>query len=103
MPKTVKKDIWELFNDSDGMDRALAKAVREALLQHKRMGNPIVVWRDGKIVWLSPEEIEIPEEAEDSYPLTRLGDKKADLPMHHSSKELGAGLDERIKKQPGLK
>lgn len=32
-------------------------AVREAVLRHKRLGNPIAVWRDGRVVWLAPHEI----------------------------------------------
>jgi mRNA interferase HicA len=35
--------------------------------------------------------------------IARLGDKKADLPMHGGNKELGTGLVEKIKKQLGLK
>ncbi len=42
--------------------RALRLAVREALLRHKRLGNPIVVYRDGRIVQVPPDEIEVPEE-----------------------------------------
>ena len=37
--------------------KAMRAAVREALLQHKRLGNPVAVWRDGHVVWLAPEEI----------------------------------------------
>ena len=37
--------------------RQLAKAVRDALRLHKRAGNPISEWRDGKVRWLDPEEI----------------------------------------------
>ena len=40
--------------------RAMGLAIREALLQHKRAGNPVAVWRDGQVVWVPPEEI--PEE-----------------------------------------
>ncbi len=63
MQENVKKDIGKLFNDREGMDRALAKAVRQALLQHKRAGNPVVTWRDGKVVWVEPEDIEVSEES----------------------------------------
>ena len=35
----------------------MKEAVREALLRHKKLGNPIAVWRDGRVVWLGPEEI----------------------------------------------
>ena len=68
MQETVKKDIGKLFNDREGMDRALARAVRQALLQHKRMGNPVAVWRDGKVVWIAPEEIVVSEEREERNP-----------------------------------
>jgi hypothetical protein len=37
--------------------QAMREAVREALLQHKKLGNPVAVWRDGQVVWLSPAEI----------------------------------------------
>jgi hypothetical protein len=36
---------------------ALRQAVREALLRHKQAGNPIAVWREGRVVWIPPEEI----------------------------------------------
>jgi hypothetical protein len=68
MPEAIKKDIGKLFNDREGMDRALARAVRQALLQHKRAGNPVATWRDGKVVWIAPEEIEVSEESEKRNP-----------------------------------
>lgn len=45
---------------SEAIDRAVARAAREALLMHKRAGNPVAVWRDGRVVLLQPEEI-LPE------------------------------------------
>jgi hypothetical protein len=39
------------------VEEALAKAVRDALRLHKRAGNPIPEWRNGKVRWLDPEEI----------------------------------------------
>lgn len=41
---------------------AMARGVREALIENKRAGNPIVVWRDGRVVLVPPEEIVIPDE-----------------------------------------
>ncbi|MHC1730022.1 MAG: hypothetical protein AB9866_29165 [Syntrophobacteraceae bacterium] len=63
MLDTPKKDIRKLLDDREGMDRALAKAVRQAVLQHKKLGNPVATWRDGKVVWLNPDEIELPDES----------------------------------------
>jgi hypothetical protein len=36
---------------------AMRRAVREALLEHKRLGNPIAAWREGRMVCLQPDEI----------------------------------------------
>ena len=44
------------------VSRAIARGVREALIEHKRAGVPAVVWEDGRIVLILPEQIEIPEE-----------------------------------------
>ena len=37
---------------------AVNRAVTAALKRHKELGQSIVVWRDGKVVTLGPEEIE---------------------------------------------
>jgi hypothetical protein len=44
---------------SEEINLAYERAVREALLMHKRAGNPVVVERDGKMVILQPDEIEV--------------------------------------------
>ena len=38
---------------------AAQEAVRAALREHKLAGNSIAVWRDGKVVLLPPEQIEV--------------------------------------------
>lgn len=45
---------------------ALRCAVRDALLDHKRAGNPIAVWKDGKVVIIPAEEIQVEESPDDS-------------------------------------
>jgi hypothetical protein len=47
---------------SEDINRAYDRAVREALLMHKRAGNPVPIEREGKLVWLQPDEIEVSEE-----------------------------------------
>jgi hypothetical protein len=39
------------------IEKILQKAVNHALLIHKRLGNPIATWKDGKVVIIPPEEI----------------------------------------------
>jgi hypothetical protein len=43
--------------DTDLITRALQGAHRHVLLEHKRDGDPIVVWQDGKVVWIPADEI----------------------------------------------
>jgi hypothetical protein len=42
------------------IEKVLRRAVNQALLMHKRLGNPIAIWRDGQVVIIPPEEIVIP-------------------------------------------
>jgi hypothetical protein len=52
----------ELVLDSDRALRAMRTAVRAAVLSHKRMGDPIVVWENGQVRWIAPEDIVVPDE-----------------------------------------
>ncbi len=38
--------------------QALRDAVATVIAEHKRFGIPLVIWRDGKVVEISPEEAE---------------------------------------------
>ncbi|GBD96959.1 MAG TPA: hypothetical protein ENG83_04765 [Nitrospirae bacterium] len=57
----AKKNIDEFFNTGTEIDEALQQGVKEALLQHKKAGNPIVSWENGKIIWIQPEDIPVEE------------------------------------------
>ncbi len=48
--------------EEEALDRAVALAVREALLDHKRAGNPVAIWEDVKVRIVQPEDIILPEE-----------------------------------------
>ena len=58
MAATRRTDIGEIFRDGKLIDEAMNAAVRDAVQLHKEKGLPLVVWRDGKIVWITPEEAE---------------------------------------------
>jgi hypothetical protein len=46
----------ERVNDHARILDALRQAVREALLDHKRAGNPVAVWQNERVEWTRPEE-----------------------------------------------
>ena len=52
-----EKGLFERF-DSE-IDAAYERAVRVAILRHKRNGESIVIERDGKMVILTADEIDI--------------------------------------------
>ncbi len=56
-----EKDISRLLREGKPIDDAMNAAVREVVLRHKQLGLPLVVWRDGKVVWIPAEEISADE------------------------------------------
>ncbi len=48
----------DLDND-DEVGLALGAAVRNALREHKRLGQSVAVWQDGKVVTIAPEDIPV--------------------------------------------
>ena len=51
-PKTPKP-----FPSAKEIEGILHKAVQNALLMHKRLRNPIAVYKDGRVVIIPPDEI----------------------------------------------
>ncbi|MFN0171617.1 MAG: hypothetical protein ACKV22_34810 [Bryobacteraceae bacterium] len=66
MPLTRDQMIDEKFRLGWPIDRALERAVRDAIRRHKRLGEPIAVLRDGRVVVLAAEDI--PEPPADPEP-----------------------------------
>ena len=42
-------------------EEAMRKAVANVIADHKRTGDPIVIWRDGKVVKIPADQIELHE------------------------------------------
>jgi beta-galactosidase GanA len=57
--KEVKKSSPTLM--AYRAEEALRKAVAEAIAEHRRNGIPIAIWRNGKVVRIPAEEIEVRE------------------------------------------
>ena len=60
MSKARVRNLDSLVCDEALVRSALTRGVREALLFHKRMGQPIVVWKDGRVQEIPPHKIVIP-------------------------------------------
>ena len=58
MKTEAQKDISRIFaEDRRLIDEALKQGVRDAMLRHKEAGLPVVIYRDGKAVWVMPEDL----------------------------------------------
>jgi hypothetical protein len=57
--KKVKKSSPTLL--AYQAEEALRRAVAEAIAEHRRNGVPIAIWRNGKVVRIPPEQIEVRE------------------------------------------
>jgi hypothetical protein len=53
------RSLRERLEDVQFIKQALARGIRQALLRHKQLGNPICVWQDNKVVWIAPEDIQV--------------------------------------------
>lgn len=54
--------VKELFQDGRAIDDALREAARDARRLHKALGNPMATWKDGQVVWVQPEDIQVDDE-----------------------------------------
>lgn len=65
---SMKIDIYEakdlLVTHGKDVEGILRRAVRQALLEHKRAGNSVAAWEDGKVVIIEADDIPVDEERE---------------------------------------
>jgi hypothetical protein len=57
---TGKKDLSEIPMEIRA-EEAMRKAVEKTIEDHRRTGDPIVIWRDGKVVKIPADQIEVRE------------------------------------------
>jgi hypothetical protein len=54
--------IWSAKNqDMAGTQAAMVRASRKALHEAKLRGESVPQWRDGKVVWVDPDEVKLPQ------------------------------------------
>ena len=49
--------ISQFFQDPEKVTQAVQAGIRAALLQHKRAGNPVCSWKDGRVYWVDADKI----------------------------------------------
>lgn len=55
--KLADDEITKIINNPEIVTKAIQKGIKEALLKHKQAGHKVSTWRDGKVVWINPEDV----------------------------------------------
>jgi hypothetical protein len=51
-------NVAEILKQGKAIEDAVRRGWRDAVVLHKKLGQPMVVWKDGEVVWVSPEELD---------------------------------------------
>ncbi len=57
MNEPFQPPISELLADHSLITEAICRAVREAVLNHARAGQPVATWQNGRVVWIQAREV----------------------------------------------
>lgn len=60
MNRTEAHDVGRILRDGDAIDRAIVATRRRVILRHRQMGVALAIWRDGRVVEVPPESVELP-------------------------------------------
>ena len=60
MSARPSRDIASIIRDGTAIDRAIVAAQRRVIQRHRQLGVPLVIWRDGRVVEVSPDSVELP-------------------------------------------
>jgi len=64
MSRRPSADIERIIRDGTAIDRAIVAAHRRVIRRHRQLGVPLVIWRDGQVVEIPPESIDLPADGE---------------------------------------
>ncbi len=64
MSRRPSREIASIIREGTAIDRAIVAARRRVIRRHRQLGVPLVIWRDGQVVEVSPESVELPADTE---------------------------------------
>lgn len=56
-PQKKNDKISAILSDRDRVASIIQSGIYAALLKHKQAGNAVCVWKNNKVVWISPDKI----------------------------------------------
>lgn len=68
MSQRPSRDIASIIREGTAIDQAIVAARRRVILRHRQLGIPLVIWRDGRVVEVSAESLDLPGDGRDAKP-----------------------------------
>lgn len=62
MTGRASRDIESIIRDGTAIDRAIVRARRRVIRQHRQQGIPLAIWRDGRVITVPADSVELPED-----------------------------------------
>lgn len=62
MSARSSQDIASIIRDGTAIDRAIVAARRRVIERHRQLGVPLAIWRDGQVVEVAPDSVELPDD-----------------------------------------
>ena len=53
--------VYAALRDGEALDRAIVASHRRVILRHRQSGVPLAIWREGQVVEVAAESVELPE------------------------------------------
>ena len=61
-------DVASILRDGAAIDRAIVAAYRRVILRHRQSKVPLAIWRNGMVVEVPADSVELPGNEDDSEP-----------------------------------
>jgi len=68
MTRRASHDVERIVRDGKAIDGAIVATHRRVILRHRQMNVPLAIWRDGQVVEVPPESVELPSNGESTEP-----------------------------------
>jgi hypothetical protein len=64
-PQKNEDKITQIMNDPVKVRDIIQTGINAALLKHKQAGNAVCEWKNGKVIWVQPENIIVHKKSND--------------------------------------
>jgi hypothetical protein len=69
MNRRAPHDVERILRDGKAIDGAIVATHRRVILRHRQMNVPLAIWRNGKVVEVPPESVDLPSNGDHTDPL----------------------------------